>query len=391
MISLIEAKKIIEQHVQTLPIMYPSVSHPRGFFLADNVFSTVDVPPFDNAAMDGYAIAGIPDGLTYPVVAGLQAGDKPSFGLNPGEACRIFTGSAIPAGANLVCAQEWVERVGDRITINAKEFVIGQHIRHKGSQCKRGALLAPKGAAISPGLIGLLSSCGLENYPSYRSPKVSCIITGNELVEPGNPLPSGKIYNSNGPALHSYVLDCGAEIQQFFQVTDDLPSLNSALMKCVSDSDVVILTGGISAGDYDLVKQSLENLGVETLFHKVRQKPGKPFYTGIKENQWFFGLPGNPASVLSCFNQYVKPCLRGLMGDPDPFASPQQWPLSKEFKKKKGMSLILKAQLKNGKVHPLPGQESFNLMSFSVCNGFVLLHEEDEHIPEGTMLDWFPW
>lgn len=154
---------------------------------------------------------------------------------------------------------------------------------------------------------------------------------------------------------------------------------------------MVLLTGGISVGDYDFVKGSLAENGVEQLFYKVKQKPGKPIFSGFKGQKLVFALPGNPASVLTCFIQYVKPCLLRLMGNSSAWQTPTYFPIASDFNKKAPLTFFLKAKLENGRVVILPAQESFNLLSFGVADGLVEIPQELEHVEEGSMVAFYPW
>jgi len=391
MVSVKEAKNILQEHLQVLPKLGYSVYDQGSLFLGEDIISPMDVPSFDNSAMDGYALHVQEALSSYPVVDLVVAGKEPKLSLIPGQACRIFTGAPVPLGTTAVCPQELVQYKDGFIALDPSSVKPGQHIRLKGSQCREGTIIAKSGSAIQPGVIGLLCSCGISSYLSPRRVRVACVITGNEPVEPGSPLPPAGIYNSNGPALQRYLAQLPVEMMGIYRAKDDLEDLKKTLENAAERADVVIITGGISVGEFDLVSPVLRQMGVQELFHKIRQKPGKPMYAGMREQQWFFGLPGNPVSVLACFNQYVKPFLYGLMGEPHPFEAKARWPLKNGLKKKTGMSHILKGHLSEGHIAILEGQESFNLMHFDQCNGFALVDESIEELEMGALVEWFPW
>ncbi len=213
-------------------------------------------------------------------------------------------------------------------------FFRGANVRRRGVQCKVGWEVVPLGTKISPGTIGLLASLGITEVEVFPSPKVSLILTGDEIIDLGNPLQPGQIYNANGPALIAYLELMGIADCQIYKVKDEESEVTRIVSEALVNSDFVLLTGGISVGDFDFVKGSLEKNGVEQLFYKLKQRPGKPLFVGRKSEKLVFALPGNPASVLSCFIQYVKPSLLEWMGNPDAWTEPQLFPIEKDFDKK---------------------------------------------------------
>jgi len=265
------------------------------------------------------------------------------------------------------------------------------NLRRAGSQCELGQLILPEGTRITPGTLGLLASLGTEEVSVFAAPQVSVILTGDEVVELGQALQPGQIYNANGPALLGYLSQLGISDVKVYKVKDDLAEVIRVIGEALASADVLLLTGGISVGDYDFVQEGLAENGVETLFYKVKQKPGKPLWVGTRSEQTVFALPGNPASVLSCFMQYVKPCLQQLLGDPDAWKSPQLYPLAQGWKKDVSVTVFLKAKLEQGQIHILPGQESFNLLSFGVADGLVEVGEHLFEVEAGTALPFYPW
>lgn len=387
MISVSEAKNLIQQRLERSNTIKLPLLEVCKAVLAEDLYSPIHVPSFDNSAMDGYAYFH-QEGLTeYKLVGEVAAGDLPSLELKTGEAVRIFTGAPIPQGANTVIPQEKVSINDQRISFNPQEFAKGANVRFEASQCKKGDLIVPKGSILFPGTIGLIASVGISEVQVYDSPSVGVLITGSELQLPGIPLSPGQIYNSNLPTVYSYLKLIGIDKIHHEQITDHRELLKNRIQENLRNQDVLILTGGVSVGEYDFVKPVLEELGVETLFYKVNQKPGKPLYVGIWEGKWIFGLPGNPGSVLSCFHQFVKPVLQYLMGHANVFKSDGIFPLAHPWKKKKGMSHFLKAKIENSEVYILDGQESFNLLAFASANCFVFLDEEMSELPIGSLLE----
>lgn len=391
MISVSEAKSILQKlDLPNRAVSLP-ISSSIGHFLAQSVQSKIDVPSFDNSAMDGYAFPWEKGIGQLELVGESAAGASELPKLEKGQAIRIFTGAPMPSGANSVIMQEKVERNGNRIRFNPQDAAQGNHVRYKGTQCKKGDIIAEAGAKITPGLVSLLASVGVKEVLVSLAPKVAIIITGNEIQDLGSPLEPGQIYNANGPALESWLRNLGiSEIQQI-KVLDQKEAVVEVLSHALEEYDLVIFTGGISVGDYDFVKIAVEENGMKQLFYKLKQRPGKPLYAGEKEGKIVFALPGNPGSVLSCFMQYVKPVIQFWKGDREAWGHFQILPLAQNFEKKIPLTQFLKARIQNGKVEVLQGQESFNLIAFGLADGFVEIPEESSLVESGTLVKFYPW
>ncbi|WP_026952254.1 molybdopterin molybdotransferase MoeA [Algoriphagus mannitolivorans] len=362
-----------------------------GKYTAEPVVSPMAVPSFDNSGMDGYALAWADGGESRKVVDVIQAGSNPDFMLEKGTAVRIFTGAPVPKGADTVIQQELITRAGDIISFEKEQVSQGMNVRKKGAQCKAGEMVIPTHTELSPGSIGLLASLGIEKIAVFSPPTIGIILTGDEIIDLGNGLLPGQIYNSNGPALEAYLKKLGVEKVHTYKVKDEASEVVKVIQKALAEVDILLLTGGISVGDYDFVKGGLEENGVTQLFYKVRQRPGKPLYVGYKEDQVVFALPGNPASVLSCFIQYVKPVILEWMGAPSAWQGPIFLPVSKDFEKKTGLTFFLKAKIHEGRAEILPGQESFNLLPFGIADGLVEIPQDLEGVEEGSLVAFYPW
>ncbi|MCU0399390.1 MAG: molybdopterin molybdotransferase MoeA [Algoriphagus sp.] len=367
------------------------LSQAVGKFTSSPVFAPMNVPSFDNSGMDGYAFAWEDEGESRKIAQVVQAGSSPDFSLEKGTAVRIFTGAPVPQGADTVVQQEWVTVVGDTVFFELAKLTKGLNVRKAGSQCLEGELILNSGTQITPGTIGLLASLGIQEVEVFSAPSISIILTGDEIIEIGQPLHPGQIYNANGPALLVYLRQMGISEVTILKVKDEKFEVTRVIGEALESSDVVLLTGGISVGDYDFVKGSLAENGVDQLFYKVKQKPGKPIFSGIKGEKMVFALPGNPASVLTCFIQYVKPCLLRLMGNSSAWQTPTYFAIASDFNKKAPLTFFLKAKLENGRAVILPAQESFNLLSFGVADGVVEIPQELEHVEEGSMVAFYPW
>ncbi len=388
MISVSEARKILSDNSERGKTGIKSLNDISGLILTEDIYSPIDVPSFDNSAMDGYALAFDERQMEWELSGVIQAGDTSIHRLEKGEAMRIFTGAKMPKGADTVIQQELIVRDENtgKIFYEHDKFQIGSNVRKKGTQCKKGDLILAKGTEVTPGTIGLLASVGIAEGKVYLPPTVAYIITGDELKEIGTPLKEGEIYNSNGPMLEAFLKAVGVMEISAYKASDEKEELQRAINEALEKCDVLLLSGGISVGDYDFVKECLEAAGVQELFYRIKQRPGKPMFAGKKDKKWVFGLPGNPASVLSCFNQYVKPALRYSMGFHEVWKPDLVLPLPTDQTKKPEFTFFLKAKTDGKKVTILEGQQSFNLQAFNSANCLVELEEEDDLVKEGTLV-----
>lgn len=386
MVSVQEAIARIQEKIQQMPVIELSLYNGLGKVLAENVIANINVPSFDNSAMDGYCFKWIEGQNEYDVVAQIQAGDTQNVAIGNFQCARIYTGALIPKDVDTVIQQELVSVSDGKIKIDLEKAKKGANIRTEGSQSKIGDIVASAGTKISPSLLGLLASNGIENVKVFDEPKVSIIITGNELVNVGFSLEKGQIYNSNEFALKALLKVSGLNHIDVFHAVDTLESVVDQISKANESADIVILTGGISVGDFDFVKLAMQQIGVEELFYKVKQKPGKPLFVGLSNEKWYFALPGNPAAVITCFNQYLKPTIEMLMGHQQSFLPIAMLPLKEDYYKNAGLTHFLKGFYTFNDVELLKGQESFNLSSFNVANCIVQLPEELDIVQKGTLV-----
>ena len=284
-----------------------------GRVLAEDVLAQLDVPPSANSAMDGYCFrfADLASGQPLPVSQRIPAGVAPSP-LEPGTAGQIFTGAALPAGADTVVMQEQTVCERDAVEFTADSIELGQNVRPQGQDIQSGSVLLPKGTRIRPQQQGLLASAGIATVPVFKPLTVALVITGDELVAPGDPLPEGKIYNSNRFLLTGLLKGLGMEIMDLGTVPDNLEATLAAF-ESAAKADLVISSGGVSVGEEDYVKAALRQLGTLELW-QLAIKPGKPFAFGKIGNTPFMGLPGNPAAVLVTFCMLCRPWLLRSQG-----------------------------------------------------------------------------
>jgi molybdopterin molybdotransferase len=270
------------------------------------------------------------------------------------------------------------------IQITDPDIEKGTYVRKSGSEIKKDELVIKKGTVITAPIVGLLASIGINTVPVYPRLSICIIATGNELQKPGRPLEAGQTYESNVLFLQAALKPFVDSPFTVLYIEDNLGKIQDALSATAPQSNLVILTGGVSVGDYDFVRQAADRTGIQCKFHRVKQKPGKPLYFGTKENTIVFGLPGNPASVVSCFYEYVLPAVRFMLHLPQEELVSAI--LKKDYVKVKGLTQFLKAYIADGEVEILEAQESYRLRSFSSANCLVALDENRLSYDKGEMV-----
>lgn len=387
MVSVNEAIQILAQQVIKMPSIDVLVSRSLNHVLSADVKSKIDVPPFHNSAMDGYAFLFQPEKKTFQVSQYIQAGDYSDKTILPENAARIFTGAALPKGCDTVIQQELCTVNNGIVSFDNSKIKQGQNIRLRGSQNKNNDIIAKTGSIIRPGSIGLFASVGVTSVSVYDIPSVGVIVTGNELQQIGTTLQPGHIYNSNEPALLALLENIGIKKYDTCWVRDEKELLQKKINEYLEQHHVLILSGGISAGDYDIVRETLLHAGVEELFYKVKQKPGKPLFAGKKDNKLIFALPGNPAAVITCFYRYVKPSLLSMMGYENTFLPNGIMPIANDLSVKKGLTYFMKAHKINNQLAVLPGQDSFNLLPFAEADCLITIDESIEFVPANSLVE----
>ena len=386
MISISEAISIVKENGKPLlKQTIKKVEKAGGYILFKDIHSPINMPPFRQSAMDGYAL-NLHDNLEYALIGEIKAGDGHQPALKKGEAIRIFTGAPVPDSANAVMMQEKVATNGTHITIE-HQIALEQNIRPLGEQVKTGEIALKKGTKLTPAAIGYLISLGITEVSVFKKPNIAIITTGNELVEAGQDLPFGKIYESNSKMLLSALYNLKFYDVTLYKVEDDYKKTVIELNKAITNNDLVLITGGISVGDYDFVGKALNELKVKKLFYKVKQKPGKPLFYGKKNDTQIFALPGNPAAALSCFYVYVYIALQKLMNR-DVLELPKvEAKSSSNFQKKGDRPQFLKAIYNNDTVEILEGQNSSMLQTFALSNALVYAPETVTKINKGDRIE----
>jgi len=316
LISIDEARRRVLQAVTPLGAEDVPLDLALGRVLAENVTSGIDVPPFDSSGMDGYALIAGPE-AELDVIGEARAGHPAAEAVRPGAAIQISTGAPVPEGADAVVPVERttaVKRAEGPSRVRVPETEPGANIRRAADDISIGAVVLREGAVLGPAELGVAASVGRPTLRCARRPRVFVLITGDELTPPGEPLKPGGIYGSNGFALAAQVERAGGALAGRGTVPDAPEGTRSAIGEALEAADVVIVSGGVSVGPHDHVKDALRDLGVDEHFWGVRLRPGKPAWFGTRDGTLAFGLPGNPVSAMVTFQLFARPALAALQG-----------------------------------------------------------------------------
>jgi len=386
MIHVNRANELIAESIRPLQPLSVPLSAARGLVLVEDVFSLYDIPAYPQSSMDGYAFAFEEGKLTYLLEGEMAAGSNHQFQLKPGFAVRIFTGAAVPPGADTVLVQEKSAIQEGQLQVQDLNLKKGDHVRQVGSEIEKGAKALPKGHLLNAASIGFLAGMGIPSVRAYPKPRVTILVTGNELQMPGTPLEYGQVYESNSLTLKACLSQLHIKAVEVLQSGDNRLQLQAMLQQALETSDLILMTGGVSVGDYDFTVDAFESCNVTQVFHKIRQKPGKPILFGTRDEKLVFGLPGNPASVLTCFYEYVIPAIGRMMHAPKSIES-KQVPLEHEHQKPAGLTHFLKAFYNGQTVSLQTGQESYKLSSFALANCLAVFPEGESVFNKGQLID----
>ncbi len=372
-----------------------SISDALGRVCASEVNAPITIQPFDNSAMDGFALKYGGAGVlrkTLEVAAGDPATD---IEIKAGECAQIMTGAPVPLGVDTVVPIEQVVIDGDNIKFPA-DIKQGAHIRKAGEDFQKGQNVLKRGDSINSRHIMVLSTLGVSELEVFKKPRVAFLSTGKELVDDlSKGLRSGQIYNSNSHYARAFLNEIGADCIESMTIPDEPKYFEEKLVELMKqDIDVVISSGAVSAGKYDFVKDGLESIGAEILFHKVKMKPGKPnLLARLQNGTLYFGLPGNPVATTVGLRFFVQPCLRAMQcieGE-----QPVKGVAVTSFKKRAGLRMFLKAQAQssdNGSINVdlLDGQASFMVSPFLNMNCWAVIPEDIEEVKAGDIIDLYP-
>ncbi len=374
-----------------------AVASALGRVLATPVVATFDVPNHDNTAMDGYAVRFCDlaqDGDTrLRVVGEVPAGARMETTLGAGEAVRILTGAPMPDGSDCIVIQEDVQLDGDILTVPPGQKQ-AQWIRRAGQDIASGAEVFAAGRLLGPPDIGMLASLGISRIEVYRRLKVAILSTGNEVIAPGQPLAPGQVYDSNRFSMMGVLQALGVEVLDLGIIRDDREAITAAMLRGADEADVVLTSGGVSVGDYDLVKDVITEIGTID-FWKVRMKPGKPQAHGRIGKAEFFGLPGNPVSVMATFLLLVRPAMLVMMGCPPEPQKQLSLPYRGPTINKTGMRMefnraVLHYEGADAWVTSTGAQNSGILSSMSKANAFIVLPDVEVVINDGDQVTVIP-
>ncbi len=388
MISVFQALSIIDQNTEALGSSILPLANANGSILAEDVKAPINLPPFRQSAMDGYAFQH-GELVELNLIGESKAGDYEEFEISESDCLRIFTGARVPDQVDTVVMQEHVEKTSNGIRI-VKKPELGTNVRPIGEQIKQGEIVLKRGTKINAAIVGFLAGLGISEVLVIRKPKISLIVTGNELQAPGTDLKPGSVYESNRVMLEAALALENVDLIHSDHVLDDKESTFEAIKKGLQ-ADLLLISGGISVGDYDFVKEALEKNGVEEKFYKVNQKPGKPLWYGKKEEKQVFALPGNPASSLTCFLIYAVAAIRKLNGSAAIDINLKKGKMKGQYSNVFNKALFLQVREIGGVLEVYPKQASSMLVSFTQSNAFLFVPDDVRKIEDGDEVMYIPF
>jgi len=373
--------QILRQLTEPTPPEVVAVTRARERVLAEDLDAPFDVPPTDNSAVDGYAVASddVPTGTTRElrVVAEVAAGAVFDGAVASGQAVRIMTGAPMPRGADTVYPQELIERRGDRLSVGSIQK--GANVRRRGEDIQAGTLAIERGTVLRPQELGLITSLGRWQVFVHRRPRVALLSTGDEVVEPGTPRKAGQIYDANRFTLRGSIEQCGGEVIDLGIVADARDELRARLLEAAGVGQIVVTSGGVSVGVLDLVKDVLDEIGAID-FWQVAMQPGRPLAFGRVGPAHFFGLPGNPVASMLAFMLFVRPAIYKLAGRRRLFPDTAEATAIEAMSKKKGRREFKRGivQWKNGRWEArTTGPQGSGILSSMVAGNCLIVLEED--------------
>ncbi len=388
-----DAERLVLENTFRLPVEEKPLEEALGLVLARDLLATVDSPPFDNSAVDGYAVRSTDAeaGRVFKVVDEAPAGRPAEKSVGEGEAIKIFTGGVIPEGADATVMVENTSGWGAEFELK-KAAVPGQNLRAAGQDARKGEVILREGVEIGSPQIALAATQGYGKLPVYRRPRVVVLSTGTELVEPGTrELSPGEIFDSNSFAIVAQAHEAGAEARRLYAASDDADVLREAVEEALETADVVVTSGGVSVGEKDLVKSTMLDLGVEQVFWGVKFKPGKPLFFGTREDTRFFGLPGNPVSAMVCFDLFVRPALIKMMGRQDPRRPRIEVyfddDMRNQFGRMHAMRVSLERTEKGWRAESVGAQGSGLVSSLTKADALALIGPESEGVRAGEPVE----
>ncbi|CAM3659693.1 gephyrin-like molybdotransferase Glp [Mesobacillus zeae] len=400
-IKIGEAVRKVMEYRQEGKSEYVSILESGGRYLSEDLRATSDVPHFDRAPYDGYAIrsqdtsaASQSTPVEFEVVDHIGAGMLSDKTLGPFQAVRIMTGAQMPKGADSVVMLELAgaQEQGSKKTMTVKKVhKKGENVSYKGEDAKEGQVLVRKGTLINPGVQAMLATFGYAEVPVARKPVVGLYATGTELLDVGEPLQPGKIRNSNSYMISAQIQRAGAEVRYFGQLQDDFDTCFEAVREAVKDVDLFITTGGVSVGDFDYLPQIYEKLGAEVLFNKVAMRPGSVTTVAQLDGKLMFGLSGNPSACYVGFELFARPVIRTMLFSERPHLRKEQARLDADFPKANPFTRFVRSSLsaEAGRLVVVPsGLDKSNIiMSLAGANSLMVLPGGSRGFERGMEVD----
>jgi len=390
LLTVEEAHELVLQRARPLPAEVVPIVEAGGRVTADDIRARVDLPPFASSAMDGFAVRSADPPGTLRVVGESAAGRPYVAPVEPGLAVAISTGAVVPEGADAVVPVERVVRQDNSVQIS-HSVEPGAHVRPRGGDVGAGEVVVPGGVRLTPPRLAAAAASGVAELACVRRPRVAVLPTGSELVEPGEALRPGQIYETNSLMLCSALAGFGAEVVDEPSVADDEEVLREALGRGLA-ADVLVTSGGVSVGEHDLVRAVERELGVEEVFWRVSMKPGKPVSFGVRGDTLVFGLPGNPVSALVGCELFVKPALRALLGLADPLPRFEPGKLAVAMRRNEERDEFVRARSAvDGDtivLEPIIGQESHMIVRAAAADALIHVPRGNGELPAGTTVRW---
>ena len=387
MISPDQALEVVRANAALSRLVEVPLEQAAGLVLAGDVHADRDFPPFARAMMDGFAARVSDAGLTPELVGEVAAGQSPTVEVGHGRCVSVMTGAPCPPNTEVVVPVEQATLEDGRVKL-PEALTLGKHIAPRGCECPAGTLVLPRGQRITPLSTAVLAAVGCTVVPVHRPPRLAIISTGSELC-PAHQAPGEfQIRDTNSPMLAAQARAAGLELSKVTGAADTPASLSSALEQA-ADADIVMLSGGVSMGRYDLVPGALREHGVMLLFHKVTQKPGKPMLFGRKDDRLFFGLPGNPLASHLCFHRYVLPAARKMAGFPArPCRHDAALTRPLHVRGERTLFMLASGRFSSGglEAEPLTGSGSADIFFKQLANGYIQVKPGERRLAAGDQV-----